>query len=157
MTAFRPTLDFFEGQRLARQRTTLLVLAFGLALIAVTALVYLALVVGVVFRFIPLLYGEAARISVARMVRQGRAAKRAARNPVARALAAVPLFVPLVIRTLVRAERLAEAIAARYYGTGRRTRYLDRPVRPIEIALAVLLVASVVAFAVVSRSFGVLP
>lgn len=46
MTAFRPTLDFFEGQRLARQRTTLLVLAFGLALIAVTALVYLALVVG---------------------------------------------------------------------------------------------------------------
>lgn len=117
----------------------------------------LALVVGVVFRFIPLLYGEAARISVARMVRQGRAAKRAARNPVARALAAVPLFVPLVIRTLVRAERLAEAIAARYYGTGRRTRYLDRPVRPVEIALAVLLVASVVAFAVVSRSFGVLP
>jgi len=116
-----------------------------------------ALVVGVVFRFIPLLYGEAARISVARIVRQGRAARRAARNPVARALAAVPLFVPLVIRTLVRAERLAEAIAARYYGTGKRTRYLDRPVRPAEIALAVFLVASVVAFAFISRSMGAQP
>ncbi|HNY20891.1 MAG TPA: ATP-binding cassette domain-containing protein [Treponemataceae bacterium] len=81
-----------------------------------------ALVTGIVFRFIPLLYGEAARITVARIIRGAGAEGK--RGIVASLRSMASLFVPLTLRTLTRAERLAQAVSARYYGKGRHTRYL---------------------------------
>jgi len=81
-----------------------------------------SLVTGIVFRFIPLLYGEAERIVGARAVRQAGAVSR--RGPIRRIQSMASLFIPLILRTLIRAERLAEAITARYYGSGKHTRYL---------------------------------
>jgi len=79
-----------------------------------------SLVTGIVFRFIPLLYEEAARITTARIIR-GAGQKR---GIAATIQSMASLFVPLMLRTLTRAERLAEAITARYYGKGKNSRYL---------------------------------
>lgn len=84
----------------------------------------IALVTGIVFRFIPLLYEEAARITVARIIRGAGRAPGERRGLGAKISSMATLFVPLVIRTLTRAERLASAITARYYGTGKNSRYL---------------------------------
>lgn len=98
-----------------------------------------ALVTGIVFRFIPLLYEEAARITAARIIRSGGssaaavapgAASGASRHASPRrgiggkVASMASLFVPLVIRTLTRADRLASAVTARYYGNGKNSRYL---------------------------------
>jgi energy-coupling factor transporter transmembrane protein EcfT len=82
----------------------------------------IALVTGIVFRFIPLLYGEAARITTARIIRGAGAARK--KGIFATLSSMASLFVPLMLRTLTRAERLAQAITARYYGTGKNSRYL---------------------------------
>jgi energy-coupling factor transport system ATP-binding protein len=82
----------------------------------------IALVTGIVFRFIPLLYGEAARITTARIIRGAGAAKKKGLFATLSSMAS--LFVPLMLRTLTRAERLAQAITARYYGSGKNSRYL---------------------------------
>jgi len=82
-----------------------------------------ALVTGIVFRFITLLYEEAMRITTARIIRgAGTVRKKGLRAAV---LGMASLFVPLVLRTLTRAEHLSQAITARYYGTGRNSRYLE--------------------------------
>ncbi len=82
-----------------------------------------ALVTGIVFRFVALLYEEAMRITTARIIRgAGTVRKKGLRAAV---IAMASLFVPLVLRTLTRAERLSQAITARYYGTGNNSRYLD--------------------------------
>lgn len=84
----------------------------------------LSLLVGMVFRFIPLLYTEAGRITRARIIRT---AGHKERHGLVRAVKSMStLFVPLVLRTLARAERLAEAITARYYGAAPHTRYYSR-------------------------------
>jgi len=82
----------------------------------------ISLLIGIVFRFIPLLYVEAGRITAARIIRQGGLQQRRGLFHKIRSTAA--LFTPLVIRTLTRAERLAEAVTARYYGTAPHTRFL---------------------------------
>ena len=81
-----------------------------------------SLVTGIVFRFIPLLYDEAARITTARIIR-GAGAKRK-RGLLGAIQSMTSLFVPLVLRTLTRADRLSQAITARYYGSGKNSRYL---------------------------------
>jgi energy-coupling factor transporter ATP-binding protein EcfA2/energy-coupling factor transporter transmembrane protein EcfT len=81
-----------------------------------------ALVTGVVFRFITLLYEEAVRISTARINRGAADSRR--KGLVNSVSYMASLFVPLVIRTLTRADRLSQAITARYYGTGKSSRYL---------------------------------
>lgn len=82
----------------------------------------ISLVTGIVFRFITLLYEEAARITTARIIRgAGKGSKKGIFTVVS---SMASLFVPLVLRTLTRAERLSGAIVARYYGTGKSTRYL---------------------------------
>jgi energy-coupling factor transport system ATP-binding protein len=86
-----------------------------------------ALVAGIVFRFIPLLYEEAARITAARIIRSGTSVRRKKdrRGGIgAKVSSMASLFVPLVIRTLTRADRLASAVTARYYGNGKNSRYL---------------------------------
>jgi energy-coupling factor transport system ATP-binding protein len=88
-----------------------------------------ALVTGIVFRFIPLLYEEAARITAARIIRSGSGSdapgKKGKRRGVGAKISSMAsLFVPLVIRTLIRADRLASAVTARYYGNGKNSRYL---------------------------------
>lgn len=76
----------------------------------------ISLLTGIVFRFIPLLYTEAGRITRARTIRQsGTVTKRGFMHTLR---SAATLFVPLIIRTLIRADRLAEAITARYYRVG---------------------------------------
>lgn len=84
----------------------------------------ISLLVGMVFRFIPLLYTEAGRITRARIIRS---AGQKDKYGLLRAVKSMStLFVPLVLRTLARAEHLAEAITARYYGAAKHTRYFSR-------------------------------
>ena len=105
----------------------------------------LSLVAGIVFRFIPLLYGEAARIATARLVRGGSAPSRR-RGLIDAVGSAASLFVPLMLRTLTRSERLAEAIHARYYGTGKNSRFL---LWKSGMAERILLIAAPVAAAII--------
>ena len=105
----------------------------------------LSLVAGIVFRFIPLLYGEAARIATARLVRGGSAPSRR-RGLIDAVGSAASLFVPLMLRTLTRSERLAEAIHARYYGTGKNSRFL---LWKSGVAERILLIAAPVAAAII--------
>jgi len=95
-----------------------------------------SLVTGIVFRFITLLYEEAARITTARIIRGAGSGRK--KGLVATVSSMASLFVPLVLRTLTRAERLSEAITARYYGTGKNSRYLYWK---IEFAQRILIVA----------------
>lgn len=77
-----------------------------------------ALVIGIVFRFTSLLYEEARRISIARIVRSPKNLKKISIR------SSVSLFVPLMIRTLTRADQLSQAIIARYYGKFTHSRYV---------------------------------
>ena len=81
----------------------------------------IALLTGLVFRFLPLLYEEAYRITVARIIRS--ADVRRKKSVAAKISSMASLFVPLILRTLSRAGHLSEAITARYYGTGKNSRY----------------------------------
>jgi len=109
----------------------------------------LSLVTAVVFRFMNLLHGEALRIATARIIR-GSVQVRG--NPLARIRSSVSLFVPLVVRTLVRAERLAQAISARYYGAIKKhSRYIVyRPgvAERILQGLSVLMIVGVILWSV---------
>jgi len=87
----------------------------------------ISLVTGIVFRFIALLYEEAMRITMARIIRGAGAARK--KGLLSAVMSMASLFVPLVLRTLTRAERLSQAITARYYGTGRNSRYLVWQIR----------------------------
>ena len=62
------------------------------------------------------------RITTARIIRGAGAGKK--KGLVATVSSMASLFVPLVVRTLTRAERLAQAIEARYYGAAKNSRYL---------------------------------
>ncbi len=110
----------------------------------------LSLMTAVVFRFMNLLHGEALRIATARIIR-GAAEVRG--NPLARMRSSISLFVPLVVRTLVRAERLAQAISARYYGTVKKhSRYLEyRPTAGERLlqAVSLLSIAAVIAASII--------
>ncbi len=83
-----------------------------------------SLLAGIVFRFIPLLYTEAGRITRARIIRKAGIKEKRGLFRAVQSMAT--LFVPLVLRTLTRAEHLAEAITASYYGTEKHTRYFFR-------------------------------
>lgn len=102
-----------------------------------------ALVTGIVFRFLSLLQEESSRIMTARKIRGAGLKKKQKISEKITALAS--LFVPLVIRTLTRAERLAQAIQARYYGTGKKSRYMHWKVKPSHIffIVAAAIIASV--------------
>jgi energy-coupling factor transport system permease/ATP-binding protein len=82
-----------------------------------------SLVTGLVFRFIPLLYEEALRITTARVIRGASSAGKKGLG--SKISSTASLFVPLMLRTLSRAVRLSEAITARYYGVAKNSRYLD--------------------------------
>ena len=111
-----------------------------------------SLVTGIVFRFIPLLYDEASRITTARIIRG--AGKGARRGLFATIQSMASLFVPLILRTLTRAERLAQAITARYYGSGKNSRYLHwkTEIRHLILGIAVTALAALLILA--SRFFG---
>ncbi|MCH5291183.1 MAG: ATP-binding cassette domain-containing protein [Treponema sp.] len=72
---------------------------------------YAVLVVGIIFRFIPLLLEEAANIIKTQMVRGTFGTARGLQK--IRAL--VPLFVPLILQTLRKAQAFADALTARYF------------------------------------------
>lgn len=130
----------------------------------------LALVTGIVFRFVSLLYEEAARITAARSVRSAGSRNSGSKNArrgsthggmhtgrtnrlSGRIRSMASLFVPLILRTLTRAERLSQAITARCYGTRAHTRYLEWKTGLIERVLRFALPAAAAAFAYASYMF----
>jgi energy-coupling factor transport system permease/ATP-binding protein len=115
----------------------------------------LSLVTGIVFRFIPLLYEEAARIETARMIRSGNIDARKKKPFFFGKIASMAsLFVPLMMRTLTRADRLASAITARYYGTAKNTRYLHWKIGFWQTILMIAVTVLTVLLILLSIKFG---
>lgn len=79
---------------------------------------HVCLITSIIFRFIPLLMEEAAIILKAQTVRSSGTLRQQQKKSsiISKFKLLLPLFVPLFIRTLQRAESLAEALDARYYG-----------------------------------------
>ncbi len=73
---------------------------------------HLVLIVGIIFRFIPLLAEEAALIVKVQLIRGGLGQ---AKGLTGRIRMILPLVVPLIMRTLKRADILADALTARFY------------------------------------------
>lgn len=111
----------------------------------------LSLVAGIVFRFQSLLYVEAERITVARAVRMPCLSRRP--SPARRVREALSLFVPLILRTLSRSDRIAEAIAARQYGTRKHSRYYARARKGYETGLGLALSLGILTAACALRAF----
>lgn len=82
----------------------------------------LGLTVAVAFRFIPIVAGELETIVKAQAARGADLGSRRG-GPIRKARAYLPLLVPVTIRALERAEVLAEAMEARGWSSGPRTRY----------------------------------
>jgi len=82
----------------------------------------LGLTVAVAFRFIPIVAGEMEAIVKAQAARGADLGSRRG-GPIRRARAYLPLLVPVTVRALERAEALAEAMEARGWSSGPRTRY----------------------------------
>jgi energy-coupling factor transport system ATP-binding protein len=72
---------------------------------------YAVLVVGIIFRFIPLLLDEAAGVLKTQLVRGGLGKAHGFKK----VKALLPLFVPLMIQTFKKAESFADALTARYF------------------------------------------
>src|SRR5574344_799673 len=72
---------------------------------------YVVLVVGILFRFIPILLDETADILKTQLIRGGLGKARGFRK----VKVLLPLFVPLMIQTLRKAEAFADALTARYF------------------------------------------
>ena len=77
---------------------------------------YIVLIVAMVFRFVPLLLEEATGIIKTQLVR-GSLGK--AKGPLAKIRLILPLILPLMIQTLKKADNLADALDARYFGTNK--------------------------------------
>lgn len=84
----------------------------------------LGLTVAVAFRFIPIVAGELETIVKAQAARGAGLGSRRG-GPIRKARAYLPLLVPVTIRALERAEALAEAMEARGWSSGPRTRYAE--------------------------------
>jgi energy-coupling factor transport system permease protein len=84
----------------------------------------LALTVAVAFRFIPIITGELESVVKAQAARGADFGRRRG-GPIRKAKAYLPLLLPVTIRALERAEALAEAMEARCYSSGGRTRYVE--------------------------------
>jgi energy-coupling factor transport system permease/ATP-binding protein len=108
-----------------------------------------SLVTGIVFHFMSLLYEEAARITTARIIRGAGATRKKGLMATIGSMAS--LFVPLVLRTLTRAERLSQAISARYYGVGKNSRYLHWKTERAQRILVVSIPAATVVLIYVSN------
>ena len=72
---------------------------------------YAVLVVGIIFRFIPLLLDEASGILKTQLVRGGLGKARG----FGKIKALLPLFVPLMLQTFRKAQSFADALTARYF------------------------------------------
>ncbi len=110
-----------------------------------------SLLVAVVFRFIALLYEEALRIVTARIIRGATRAGRA--RGLGRIREAASLFVPLVLRTLLRAERLSQAITARYYGAAAHSRYAEQKNSPLGTVVTIGIVLATAALIWLSHQY----
>lgn len=73
---------------------------------------HVSLVVGIIFRFVPLLAEEAALIIKIQLIRGGLGETK---GMIGRIKILIPLVVPLILRALKKASILAEALNARYY------------------------------------------
>jgi energy-coupling factor transport system ATP-binding protein len=72
---------------------------------------YVVLVVGIIFRFVPLLLDELSGIVKTQIIRGALAEAKG----IKKIFAFIPIFVPLVLQTIRKAQCLAEALEARYF------------------------------------------
>lgn len=97
----------------------------------------IAMMMTIAIRFIPTLSGEAERIKKAQM---SRGADFESGNIIKRAKALLPLTVPLFVSALRRAQLLSEAMDARCYGCGKRTRMREMKITAGDIAAVIIFI-----------------
>lgn len=97
----------------------------------------IAMMMTIAIRFIPTLSSEAERIKKAQM---SRGADFESGNIIKRAKALLPLTVPLFVSALRRAQLLSEAMDARCYGGGKRTRMKEMKITAKDIAAIIIFI-----------------
>jgi energy-coupling factor transport system ATP-binding protein len=102
------TFLFTTGEREIMDGISMLLYPLSLVKIPVR---YAVLVVGIIFRFLPLLLDEMCGIVKTQMVR-GSFGKAKGLSKIKKLL---PLFVPLMLQTFRKAEQLSDALTARYF------------------------------------------
>lgn len=105
----------------------------------------IAMMMTIAIRFIPTLSEEAERIKKAQM---SRGADFESGNIIKRAKALLPLIIPLFVSAVRRADLLAEAMDARCYGCGKRTRMREMKITAEDIAAVIIFIfgaASIIA------------
>ena len=100
----------------------------------------IAVMMGISIRFIPTLGEEARRIADAQ---RSRCADFDGKGIVKKAAAALPLVVPLIVGAFRHSDALAEAMDARCYGMGRRTRMNAHKLGKNDAAAAAVMLAAV--------------
>lgn len=99
----------------------------------------IAMMMTIAIRFIPTLGEELQKIKKAQ---SSRGAEFESGNIVKRAKAMLPLFVPLFMNAFRRADALSEAMDARCYGCGGRTRLCEPKIRAADICAIIIFIAA---------------
>ncbi|ULQ59066.1 ATP-binding cassette domain-containing protein [Brucepastera parasyntrophica] len=95
----------------------------------------ISLLTEIIFRFLPVLSEDAARITAARIIRGAEIKK----GLYGKVRSMISLLVPLILRTLIHAERFAESINARYYNSKTASRYLKWKISVPQVLFCLLL------------------
>lgn len=105
----------------------------------------IAMMISIALRFIPTTAHEAQMIQLAQ---KARCANFDDGNVFVRLRSWVPVFIPLFVRLFRRADDLADAMDARCYAGGRRTRVSARPMNASDIVTLVVGILAIVALCV---------
>lgn len=105
----------------------------------------IAMMISIALRFIPTTAREAQTIQLAQ---KARCANFDDGNPLIRLKSWIPVLIPLFVRLFRRADDLADAMDARCYAGGRRTRMNVRPLSTSDVATLVVGIAAIVALCV---------
>lgn len=105
----------------------------------------IAMMISIALRFIPTTAHEAQMIQLAQ---KARCANFDDGNVFVRLRSWVPVFIPLFVRLFRRADDLADAMDARCYAGGRRTRMSARPMNASDIVTLVVGILAIVALCV---------
>lgn len=103
------------------------------------------MMISIALRFIPTTAHEAQMIQLAQ---KARCANFDDGNVFVRLRSWVPVFIPLFVRLFRRADDLADAMDARCYAGGRRTRMSARPMNASDIVTLVVGILAIVALCV---------
>lgn len=105
----------------------------------------IAMMISIALRFIPTTAREAQMIQLAQ---KARCANFDDGNVFVRLKSWVPVFIPLFVRLFRRADDLADAMDARCYAGGRRTRMSARPMNAGDVATLVIGIVAIIALCV---------